>query len=218
MNKLITPNFIKHWAIQNPRKISIIWGDKKYSYYWTADSIAKFIIFLKLQGLKKEQTVVIKVKHRVLELIITFALEAIGAIRVAQIEDSKLAEKCNFCISDHKLEKLNIKNIHLTTSLLETIFSYELLPEDLNLLDYAPQPDDLILISHTSGTTGKKKYFADTHYGHWANLFLMKSIYFANDEDTFLSINSIAVGAAYAGCCLALICGGKIIFTNEYCL
>jgi acyl-coenzyme A synthetase/AMP-(fatty) acid ligase len=213
MNPLVTTQFIKHWAQNTPKNTAITWGNKNYSYYWTAVSIIKFATFLQSHGIHKGTTVAIKIQHRVVELVIILAAECLGAVRIAQIEDSKLTKKCDFYISDKEPHDPALKTLHLTPSLLDSILLKQDNDVDWERLDFTPLPDDLIFISHTSGTTGNKKYFAESHSSMWANLELMKNIYFANKEDTFLSMNSLAVSAAYVGCCLAFICGGKVVFS-----
>ena len=215
MNNFCTIERIQNWAEKFPQNIAMVYGNKTYTYHLLYTTLIKVARTLESKGIKKGCLVALEIDHRALEVLVTFALEAIGAIRISQRDDKHLADRLNFLILDRPLQ--NPPGV--TCIVLDELFFKGLLAENssLDIHEFKLRkvdPLDPIFVSATSGTTGLKKYFSDTYSGFWETLKIMQSLHFSAPNTAFLSTYKFNVGAAYAGCCLALINGGRIIFSG----
>ena len=215
MNHFCTTEKIKSWAEKSPQNIAMVYGNKTYTYHLLYSTLIKASRILESKGIQKGALVALEINHRALEVMVTFALEAIGAIRISQRDDKHLAGRLNFLILDRALP--NPPGV--TCIVLDEIFFKGLFTENQSLDSdefklREVDPNSPIFISATSGTTGLKKYFSDTYSGLWAMLDIMQPLHFSAPNTVFLSIYKFNVGAAYAGCCLAFINGGKIILSG----
>jgi len=215
MNYFCTIEKIQAWAERFPQKIAMVYGKRTYTYRFFYSALIKIARSLESKGIKKGSLVALELEHRAFEVLVTFGLEAIGAIRITQRDDKHLAGRLNFLITDQKTSNPpGITCIVLDSQFFTELFTENHLNEELEFKFKKAEPGDPIFISATSGTTGLKKYFIDTYSGLWANLELMQSLYFPLENTIFWSTYKLNVGAAYAGCCLALITGGRIIFSG----
>ena len=194
----------------------MVYGKNTYTYQFLYLALIRIARSLESSGIRNGSLVALALEHRAFEVIVTFALEAIGAIRITQRDDKNLAAHLNFFITDQDSTNQNdgVSVIILDDSFFKKLFAEKFSDEDRSFRFNQTRPDDTIFISATSGTTGLKKYFRDTYSGLWTNFELMQSLYFPGNDTTFWSPYRLNVGAAYVGCCLALMTGGRIIFSG----
>jgi acyl-coenzyme A synthetase/AMP-(fatty) acid ligase len=210
---------IYKWSLERPQAIAIIAGKDKYTYENFVVNIARYIKAFECVGIKKGMLVGVYLgpQQRVFELILSYSLEAIGAIRITQLSENEVVKRCDFIFTIPKFSKIesNATIIHITQEWINAATKARLVSADLERLNYQPAPADAIFFGSTSGTTGQKKYFFDSYASIQAQFSLMKAIYFQAEISNFLSLYSVGLGAAYIGCSLALIKGGTIIFTSQ---
>ena len=221
MSQVPTTNqSIYRWSIEAPENIAIVnrQGDR-ITYANLAIYIAKFIKAFEFAGVKKYMYVGVHLEshQRVIDLILTYALEALGAIRVTQWSDAEIVKHCDIIFSTSKFSISHNKPIFISID-QEWINSANRLPlsaGDLQRLNYQPLASDLIFFNSTSGTTGQKKYFFDTHNAMHHQFALMMDVYFKAQIHNFICLYEVTIGLAYVGCSLALRKGGAIIFTTN---
>ena len=82
---------IYKWSLESPQAIAIISGKEKYTYETVAINIARYIKAFECVGIKKGMLIGVFLgpQQRVFELILTYSLEAIGAIRITQLSENE---------------------------------------------------------------------------------------------------------------------------------
>lgn len=203
---------LKNWAQKTPSAVAMVYGPNRYSYQMVLLLVHRLVKLWNLQGIQKGQLVALNIKDTALELMAALALESIGAIRISQLDDSQLMDRVDFLICDQEVRHCKSKIIFLNQKFLRSFSAVK--PGDFEfefeVRDF--EPDEFIFLSSTSGTTGAKKYFYDTYRCFSANLELMEKLYFSGANTVFFNVYKLNVGAAYAGCCMALNTGGQIVF------
>ena len=207
-------HFLKHWALVRPNAIAVQFNETHITYGWLATTTALLSKHLQSLGITKGAIVLPILTDRVLELLVTMAIESLGAVRVAQMDSELIEDKCDFVVTDLDMYQGAKQTIYVNMAVLNSLLSVVHAPDLLDKLDYLPDPSDICFISCTSGTTGEKKYFAETYSSSWEESRLMRSLYFTNGEDSFISLYPLRVGAGYKGFCLAIITGGTIVLDS----
>jgi acyl-coenzyme A synthetase/AMP-(fatty) acid ligase len=219
----LTPNqSIYKWAKEKPNATAVVSGSLELSYLQLAGSIAKFIKVFEGLGIQKGMVVGLNFKdgsyHRVLELIMIFSLEVIGAIRISNPGDDDITDYCQFIFTDIplKLSSIDQKDlgvIIISKEWVNTCFSTVISSNDLERLNHSHLPGDPIFISSTSGTTGKKKYFSK-HLSLIENAreFIL-STYFEGVIKNCLTIYPVDIWASYAVVSSTFMKGGTVVFT-----
>jgi acyl-coenzyme A synthetase/AMP-(fatty) acid ligase len=219
----VTTNSIYQWAKEKPNATAVVSGSLELSYLQLAGSIAKFINVFEGLGIKKGMVVGLYFKdgsnHRVLELMMIFSLEVIGAIRVSNLNSDVITEYCQFIFTDSPLEfssadQKEVAVIAISKEWVNACLSTLISSKDLDRLNHSHFPVDPIFIGSTSGTTGTKKYFINglKLIEEWQAL--VAKIYFRNLIKDFLTIYSVSAWAAYAGASVTFIKGGAVVFTS----
>ena len=221
MSQVPTTNqSIYKWSIETPENIAIINRQgERLTYANLAIYIAKFIKAFESAGVKKYMHVGIHLEshQRVIDLILTYSLEALGVIRVTQLSDAEIVKHCDiiFSTSQFSISENNPVFISINQEWIDSTNRISLSAGDLQRLNYQPLASDLIFFNSTSGTTGQKKYFFETHNAMHHQFALMKEVYFKAQINNFLCLYEVTIGLAYVGCSLALRKGGAIIFTTS---
>ena len=213
---------IYKWAIEKPNANAVVSGSLELSYLQLANSIAKFIKVFEDLGIQKGMVVGLNFKegsyHRVIELIMIFSLEVLGAIRVNKPGNIDIAKHCQFIFTDSPLElsstdQKELAVITISKEWVNACLSTLISSKDLERLNHNPLPEDDVFIDSTSGTTGKKKYFSVQMNEVEDIRTSIESVYFENDTRNLLTIYPIQLRAAYIGSSIALMRGGIVFFT-----
>jgi long-chain acyl-CoA synthetase len=77
-------------------------------------------------------------------------------------------------------------------------------------------PDDVALISYTSGSTGQPKGVLLTHHAmDWATRNLRRALLYGPDERCLLAVPMFHANGLLAGVCSMLECGGSIVILHD---
>jgi len=211
-NKLVTiVSAIQYWSEIQPQSCAVRIFNKDITYRELSQRTTQCALYLKSKGIKKNDVVASQIKDPFISLLVCISLEAIGAIRVAQYDEKILSEKCDFVLYDSDKFFDSEKFISISNEKLSQ-FSNENLSINYAILNIQPDEKDIIFISSTSGTTGNKKYYAETYGGIWENFSLMRDLYFKDKINNFICSYPMSVSAGYAGCYIALNVGGIVKF------
>ena len=214
---------IYQWSQETPEALAIVFGPLQFSYNNLAVSISKFFKAFADIGVKKGMLVGLNFvddsQYRVLELMMVFALDAIGAIRVSNLGDKDVIERCDFIFTNKPASSSNRKQIKplvfpITKEWINTILNISNLDFNLDRLNYSQSLDDPIFFGSTSGTTGNKKFLYDTAYSMQAMFGHMKALYYQDPIKNFISAYGICFGASYVGISITFIKGGTVVFTG----
>lgn len=155
---------IKKHAIERSNKICI--ADKKeqltYKQMWELINSAAF--FLKKNGIKEGDVVVIKSVQKIEFLVVTLAVQLLGATSCAlekNIKEDRVREiidklESSYFISNRLIESSNFKSIKLREV-------YEYSKQNDSKEFESPDTDKLAEIIFTTGTTGKSKGIMISH-------------------------------------------------------
>jgi acyl-coenzyme A synthetase/AMP-(fatty) acid ligase len=214
---------IYKWSQEAPEAVAIVCGPLQFSYSQLAVSIAKFIKALEDLGVKKGMLIGLNYaddsRYRVLELIMVFSLDAIGAIRVSNLGDKDVNERCDFIFTnkpDSFSTQGKIKSLvfPITQEWVHTILDISNLDFNLDRLNCTQALDDPIFFGSTSGTTGNKKFLYDTASSMQSMFRHMENLFYQGPIRNFISVYGICFGASYVGVSIAFIKGGTVIFTG----
>ena len=210
---------IYKWSLETPEAIAINGWNGKLTYANFAINIAKFIKAFEAVGVKKGMLIGVHLEspQPAIELILAYSLEAIGAVSVTQLSENEIVKRCDFIFTIPPFPRTenNPIVINLTQEWINAANKISLSSADLERLNYKPAAADAVFFNSTSGTTGQKKYFLETHASMQYQFLLMKAIYFQAEISNFLCLYGVSLGLAYVGCSLALIKGGTVIFTSQ---
>ena len=164
MKSMTILDSIKKHAIERSNKICI--ADKKeqltYKQMWELINSAAF--FLKKNGIKEGDVVVIKSVQKIEFLVVTLAVQLLGATSCAlekNIKEDRVREiidklESPYFISNRLIESSNFKSIKLREV-------YEYSKQNDSKEFELPDTDKLAEIIFTTGTTGKSKGIMISH-------------------------------------------------------
>ena len=219
----MTTNYIYKWGKETPKATAVVSGALNLSYLELACLIAKLVKVFENCGVTKGKLIGLNFQdgsyHRVLELVMIYALEAIGAIRVSDLSESEIIDRCDLIFTDSPLlasSELNKEPsvIAITKEWISNSFNIQITTKDLERLNSKSYPRDIVFIGSSSGTTGKKKYFNNdiNLIKYWQNF--VSRVYFFNSIKDCLTIYPIHIGASYVGIKNTLEKGGTVFLTS----
>jgi acyl-coenzyme A synthetase/AMP-(fatty) acid ligase len=201
---------------------AVQYGRTNYSYEKMAVQVVQFIKSLEGIGVKRGSLVGIQCNHIYLQLILNLAVEAIGATHtvISKVPEENIAEVVNACqflfLQDLLIHNPPHENLHwITDSWIYGVELLQICDEDLDRLNHKIAPQDVVMLSGTSGTSGIRKFFEDTRGALSASVNLFEKLFFNPIAKTnFITVYPMTVGASYAGALAALKNGSTIFITT----
>ncbi len=190
----LSENFIR--AVERFQdKVSLERGSERITYEEVGEKVRKLAYFMSSLGIKRNDRVVIILENRPEWAEIFFALAYIGAVAVPLDPKMSLKDIKNIISDSGAMYGFSSKETHETVETLknEITFTkleeikYETLPSES--FKRAPmQPDDLMVILYTSGTTDLPKGVMLTHKNLCSNYNSLRQMGIFSHRDVILSI------------------------------
>ncbi len=211
------------WAGATPQAAAVAEGGQTYSYAQMALHTVRLVKKLEALGVGNGAVVGLQSQSRYLNLMLVLALEVLHAVPVflsAQGDnDSTVVAQCHTILAQSaqclQAQPLAGQRIALTQQWIQdTLHRTEVGMADWACLNHATHPDDAVVLSGTSATTGSRKYFVERRNSIQFQLILFAKVYFVGPVRHFVCMYDIGLSSAYAGCLTALLRGGTVVFTT----
>ncbi|MES2013091.1 MAG: class I adenylate-forming enzyme family protein [Pseudomonadota bacterium] len=210
-----------HWSQERPLAIAIASSGKEHNYLQVAKSVAAIALRLEKAGVRRGSVIGIQCNQRTLSLLLLLAIDALRAtpayLSTIDLSDQRWLDRCDVVLAEAPLAVNCIADvlIELTDAWLNSVLSCSVEDADFKRLSHIlPHDDDHVFLGGTSSTTGDKKYFFDTRAALQHQLQLMAKLYFPDASINFICPYGVWLGAAYAGCFIALNVGSTIVFSS----
>ena len=219
----------------HPKRIAIVFGQKKLSYKTLDDLTNHIAAGLINLGINKQQKIAIFLDNCPEFIISYYAIFKAGAVAVPinymfKIEEAKfiLQDSEAVCIitsrgyvdmvEELRLRVDSLKTIISTTKTKEGIFDLNTVKRtDTEILNkISSGPNELAVILYTSGTTGYPKGALLTHYNLISNAFDSSKAIKVKRKETFICILPLFHSFAATVCMnLPLLMGAKIVIMKS---
>ncbi len=161
--------WLAHHARRQPTAVAITDGRDACSYRNLAANVVQFLDALTTIGIRRGQVVGVETDDRSLHLVLLLACEALGAITISLLPFEfgpavDLGRICDRILSSQPLAGSDAaKTFVLTQEWLVQALLAPVGDDRLEALVQAPDPDSLVRLMKSSGTTGKPKVMGMTN-------------------------------------------------------
>lgn len=210
---------IKEYAHTTPDKLCI--GDKKnkatYSQFW--NMITFGANYLKENGVKKGDIVVLKGMQKMEYLFAMFSIQRLGAVACPlekAVKEDRILEIMNFVETSFFLDNKKLKNESVINISLKEMFklAFEEVADSNNIDFSLPKADELSEILFTTGTTGKSKGIEIVYKNNIAIAQNVSTAIGITSEDVELVTAPMNHSMALRRCYSVLYKGGSAIITD----
>jgi len=222
-----TAGQIRHFAATRPHDDAVIENGTRYSYARFAQCLAQMGAELAELSIGPGMIVGVESENRFVQWLIILACESLGAATIslapfALVPGGALVARCQVLFSDaDPPTPLPLRHHRITLEWITRVFSRPVAPGDWTRIDTPPDPNSLLRITSSSGTTGEPKLLGSS--GGYVRILAMGKTrdcpLHRFERPRFLTLYSFAVRAAHLRATGTIHLGGTVIFsrgTNIY--
>ena len=203
-----------------------LWRGGSYTYKQVGEKVAEVQELLRSAGLKKGDKVVLLSSNMPNWGVCYFAITTGGYTVVPVLPDftssdiDRIVEHSEakaMCVSDKLFTKVSKEvsaklNIVIRTKNLSVLSQNVKAEGEISV----PQPEDLVAIIYTSGTTSQPKGVMLTHYNLSSQMWLIDPLYLVREDDVFLSVLPMAhTYECTLGLILAFHHGAHVVYLDK---
>jgi len=217
-----TSQYLSYYARHQPDAIAVMSGDAGVSYRMLATRLVQVTKALRELSIKPGMLVGIECPERFLHLLVILACEIVGAMSVSFVASdlkpgNRLLRRCDFVFSDASSEAVAGQPSQVMgVDWIESVFAAPVQAEDWACLDAAPDPERIVRITRSSGTTLEPKAMANSH--GLQKLWMERQLANIKNEKLFplrfLVLKTFSVRAEHLRARMVLQTGGVIILTD----
>jgi acyl-coenzyme A synthetase/AMP-(fatty) acid ligase len=217
-----TCKWLAHHASRRPTAVAVVHRDVGLTYRSLAAQVLEVLDDLTEVGIRRGQVVGVETGDRVLHLLILLAAEALGVATIS-VAPSELGPPFNLGrLCDRIIVSCEValaephKLIVMPPDWLTDIANRAVRARGLDELERDLEPDALVRLIKSSGTTGVPKVMRMTHrvqQGVIRNTLLYAPSWVKSHPD-YLCVYNFAVRAAHSRTLLTLQSGGTVHFTG----